>query len=165
MSCQYHVYILASKPNGTLYIGVTNNIARRVWEHKQRAGRGLHEEVRRAQAGRIARRLRDPRRPFREKNVSKSGIGRRRSSSSNRQTLEWKDLYGDGDVHATARRPGDGLRLAREWTLDSLACAGMTGSGIPPGASTRIRRHRAGTLEWIPAFAGMTGVRRNPMPK
>ena len=35
MSCQYHVYSLASKPNGTLYIGVTNNIARRVWEHKQ----------------------------------------------------------------------------------------------------------------------------------
>jgi hypothetical protein len=30
MSRQYHVYILASKPNGTLYIGVTNNIARRV---------------------------------------------------------------------------------------------------------------------------------------
>jgi putative endonuclease len=35
MSHQYHVYILASKPNGTLYIGVTNNIARRVWQHKQ----------------------------------------------------------------------------------------------------------------------------------
>jgi len=35
MSRQYHVYILASERNGTLYIGVTNNIARRVWEHKQ----------------------------------------------------------------------------------------------------------------------------------
>jgi len=39
MSRQYHVYILASKPNGTLYTGVTNNIARRVWQHK----RGLIE--------------------------------------------------------------------------------------------------------------------------
>ena len=27
-------YILASKRNGTLYIGVTSNLTKRVWEHK-----------------------------------------------------------------------------------------------------------------------------------
>ncbi len=30
----YYVYILASKPNGTLYVGVTNNLERRIFEHK-----------------------------------------------------------------------------------------------------------------------------------
>lgn len=32
---QYFVYILPSKRNGTLYVGVTNNQVRRVYDHKK----------------------------------------------------------------------------------------------------------------------------------
>ncbi len=34
MPKQPAVYILASKRNGTLYIGVTSNLEKRAWEHK-----------------------------------------------------------------------------------------------------------------------------------
>jgi len=34
MNKTYYVYILASKRNGTLYIGVTNDLERRLFEHK-----------------------------------------------------------------------------------------------------------------------------------
>ena len=37
------VYILASKKNGTLYIGVTSNLAQRIWQHKNHIISGFTE--------------------------------------------------------------------------------------------------------------------------
>ena len=34
MEKDFHVYIIASKRNGTLYIGVTSNLIKRVYQHK-----------------------------------------------------------------------------------------------------------------------------------
>jgi putative endonuclease len=37
----YWVYILASAPNGTLYVGVTNNLIRRTYQHREGIGDGF----------------------------------------------------------------------------------------------------------------------------
>jgi putative endonuclease len=37
----YYVYILASRKDGAIYIGVTNDIVRRVFEHRQKAVPGF----------------------------------------------------------------------------------------------------------------------------
>jgi putative endonuclease len=39
----FYVYLLASKPYGTLYVGVTSDLARRVWEHKHKLVPGFTE--------------------------------------------------------------------------------------------------------------------------
>jgi putative endonuclease len=35
------VYIMTNRPNGTLYVGVTSNLARRVWEHREGVTEGF----------------------------------------------------------------------------------------------------------------------------
>jgi putative endonuclease len=39
----YYVYLLASNKYGTLYLGVTNDVVRRVYEHKSKAIAGFTE--------------------------------------------------------------------------------------------------------------------------
>ncbi len=40
----FYVYILASGNNGTLYVGITNNLLRRVFEHKHKLLEGFTKE-------------------------------------------------------------------------------------------------------------------------
>ena len=40
----YHVYLLASGRNGTLYVGVTNDLVRRVHEHKSKDHRSFTKQ-------------------------------------------------------------------------------------------------------------------------
>ena len=41
MTKQPVVYVLASKRNGTLYIGVTSDLVKRVWQHKNDVAEGF----------------------------------------------------------------------------------------------------------------------------
>ena len=36
-----HTYIMTNKPNGILYIGVTSNLIRRIWQHKNNLVEGF----------------------------------------------------------------------------------------------------------------------------
>jgi putative endonuclease len=40
----FYVYLLTSQPHGTLYIGKTTDLARRIWEHKSKAVPGFTTE-------------------------------------------------------------------------------------------------------------------------
>ena len=40
----YYVYILSSQRNGTLYVGSTSDLVKRVWEHKNKVIKGFTEK-------------------------------------------------------------------------------------------------------------------------
>ena len=51
MPRSYYVYILASKRNGTLYTGVTNDLARRTLEHRNGLVQGFTKRYGRGARG------------------------------------------------------------------------------------------------------------------
>ena len=41
---QHYIYILASQKNGTLYIGVTTDLKKRIWQHKEKSVEGFTKQ-------------------------------------------------------------------------------------------------------------------------
>jgi putative endonuclease len=44
MEKYYYVYILANNRNGTLYIGITSEIVKRIWQHREKVFQGFTEK-------------------------------------------------------------------------------------------------------------------------
>lgn len=40
----YYVYIMSNKPHGTLYVGITSDLKRRVWEHRNGVAEGFSKK-------------------------------------------------------------------------------------------------------------------------
>ncbi|MBS4773338.1 MAG: GIY-YIG nuclease family protein [Proteobacteria bacterium] len=87
-----YVYIMSNKPNGTIYIGVTNDLIRRVYEHKNKLIKGftsqydlnrlVYYEIYENEIAAIQR----------EKNL-KHYIRKWKIDIINKFNPEWKDLY------------------------------------------------------------------------
>lgn len=90
----YYVYILASKRNGTLYIGVTSNLIKRVYEHKNNFIAGftreynIHILVYYEQTSNIESAIR------REKQLKKWNR-EWKIALIEKKNPEWKDLYSE----------------------------------------------------------------------
>ena len=116
MSNSYYVYILASKRNGTLYLGVTNNIARRCFEHREGHGSefakkyGVHRLV-------YVERFDDVRFAIRREKQLKTCNRKWKLELIERTNPQWLDLYralngGFAPAGGSALTPG--FPLARE---------------------------------------------------
>lgn len=88
------VYVLASKRNGTLYIGVTSNLRKRVWEHKTDVTDGftkrygVHKLVYFELHGEMLSAI------AREKQLKKWSRNRKLELIEH-ENLEWRDLWPD----------------------------------------------------------------------
>ncbi|MBV9784712.1 MAG: GIY-YIG nuclease family protein [Acidisphaera sp.] len=88
------VYILASKRNGTLYVGVTSDLVRRVWEHKSSDIAGFTKKYGIKLLVYAEVHMSMPEAIVREKQIKK---WRRewKVALIQCENLEWRDLYGE----------------------------------------------------------------------
>ena len=89
---QYYVYILFSKRNGTLYTGVTNDLIKRVWEHKNKVHEGFTKKYNVDKLGyyEICDNVNSA--IAREKQL-KAGNRKTKLALIESKNPEWKDLY------------------------------------------------------------------------
>jgi putative endonuclease len=99
---QYYIYIMTNKNDTVLYTGMTNDLARRVWEHKEKQVKGftsrynitklVYYEIFATAYDAIAR----------EKQI-KAGSRQKKLDLINKLNPEWKDLYSDGEILSIER--------------------------------------------------------------
>ena len=90
----FYVYILASKRNGTLYIGVTSNLLKRIYEHKLKMVEGFTKKY---DVNKLVY--------FEQHNTANTAISREKKLKNWRRKWklglikksnpDWKDLYKD----------------------------------------------------------------------
>jgi len=92
MTKQMYVYILATKKNGTLYIGVTNDLVRRVYQHRENLIDGFTKEygVHRLVYFEI---YDDPERAIQREKTMKRYVRQWKINLIEQDDPDWTDLY------------------------------------------------------------------------
>lgn len=94
MDNQYFVYIVASKRNGTIYIGVTGNLQKRIWEHKQKIVEGFTKKYDIDQLVYFEQ-TSDVRSALLRESQMKKWKREWKLRLIEEENPQWKDLYGD----------------------------------------------------------------------
>ena len=94
MDKDYYVYVLANKRNGTLYVGVTSNLIKRIWEHKNKAMEGFTHKY---SVNKLVyfEEYSDPENAIKLEKRLKNYNRQWKLELIEKENPEWKDLYTD----------------------------------------------------------------------
>jgi putative endonuclease len=93
MDKNYYVYILASRRNGTLYIGVTSDLIKRTWEHKNKVIEGF---TKRYSVDKLVyfEQFSDPENAIKREKRLKKYNRKWKLELIEKENPEWRDFYG-----------------------------------------------------------------------
>jgi putative endonuclease len=92
MDKQYYVYIMTSKNNAVLYTGVTNDLKRRVYEHRHGMCEGFSKRYNTVKLV-YYEIFRDPHNAIAREKQIKGGPRKKKIQLINGMNPEWQDLY------------------------------------------------------------------------
>jgi len=92
MSNQYYVYIMTNKRNTVLYTGVTNDLKRRVYEHKGKLVDGFTKKYNITKLV-YYEIFQDPENAIMREKQIKAGSRQKKIDLINQMNREWQDLY------------------------------------------------------------------------
>src|SRR5437773_1605611 len=91
---QFAVYILTNSHKTVLYTGVTNDLVRRVYEHKQRLHEGFTQKYNVTKLV-YYELIEEPLEAIKREKQVKNLVRRKKTALINLTNPEWKDLYYD----------------------------------------------------------------------
>ena len=92
MNRQYYVYIMTNKHNTVLYTGVTNNLKKRVYEHKEKLVEGFTEKYNITKFV-YYEVFEDPENAISREKQIKAESRQKKIDLINSMNTEWLDLY------------------------------------------------------------------------